>query len=81
MDYSLRKRPEMSEIVSFYNTTRVVYRGSRGFEIFPGPKNVDYSPRKRPEMPEIVSFYDATRVVYWGSRGFKIFPGPENRVL
>ena len=37
--YSPRKRPEMPEIASFYDTTRVVYRGSRGFEIFPGTKN------------------------------------------
>ena len=37
--YSPRKRPEMAEIASFYDATRVVYRGSRGFEIFPGPKN------------------------------------------
>ena len=81
MDYSPRKRPEMPEIASFFDTTRVVYRGSRGFEIFPGPKNVDYSPRKRPEMPEIAGFYDATRVVYRGSQGFEIFPGPKNRGL
>ena len=53
----------MPEIASFYDATRVVYRGSRGFEIFRGPKHVDYNPRKWAEMPEIASFYDATRVM------------------
>ena len=53
VDYSTRKRPEMSEITSFDDAARVVYRESRGIEILQGPKTVDYSPRKRPEMPEI----------------------------
>ena len=82
LDYSPRKRPDKPQIASFYDATRVVYRGSRGFEIFPGPKNcgrgpgpfkstsnpktVCYSPRKRLEMPKVASFYDATRVVYRG---------------
>ena len=33
MDNSPRKRPEMPEIMSFYDDARVVYRGSRGIEI------------------------------------------------
>ena len=81
VDYSPRKWPEMPEITSFDDAARVVYRGSRGIEILPGPENVDYSTRKRPEMPEITSFDDAARVVYRGSRGIEILPGPENRGL
>ena len=45
VDYSPRKRPEMPEIASFCDATRVVYRLSW-----------DYSPRKRREMSEITSF-------------------------
>ena len=81
VDYSPRKWPEMREITSFDDAARIVYRGSRGIEIFPGPKNVDYSPRKRPEMLEIMSFDDAARVVYRESRGIEILSGPENRGL
>ena len=44
VDYSPRKRPEMAEITSSDVAPRVMYRGSRGIEILPGPKNVDYSP-------------------------------------
>ena len=33
------KRSEMLEIKSFDDATRVIYRGSRGIEIHPGPKN------------------------------------------
>ena len=68
----------MLEITSFDDAARVMYRGSRGIEILPGPKNVDYSPRKRPEMREISSFDDAARVVYRGSRGIEILSGPKN---
>ena len=39
VDYSPGKRSEMPEIASFDDATRVVYRGSRGIEILPGPKN------------------------------------------
>ena len=39
VDYSPRKRPEMCEITSFDDAARVVYRGSEGIEILPGPKN------------------------------------------
>ena len=78
MDYSPRKRPEMLEIMSFDDAARVVYRGSQGIEIFPGPENMDYSPRKRPEMPKIMSFDDAARVVYRGSLGNEILSGPKN---
>ena len=82
MDYSPQKRPEMPEIARFYDATKVEYRGSQGFEIFPGPKNRGlYSPQKSPEMPEMTSFYDATSVVHRGSRGFVIFLGPKNRGL
>ena len=80
VDYSPRKRPEMLEITSFDDAARVVYRGSRGIEILPGPKNRG-RPRKRPEMLEITSFDDAARVMYRGSRGIEILPGPENRGL
>ena len=38
VDYSPRKRPEMPEITSFHDAAGVVYRGSRGIEILPGPK-------------------------------------------
>ena len=71
----------MPEITSIDDAARVVYRGSGGIEILPGPKNVDYSPRKRPEMPEITSFDDAARVMYRGSRGIEILLGPKNREL
>ena len=57
----------MPEITSFDDAVIVVYRGSRGTEILPDPKNVDCSPRKRLEMPEIMSFDDAARFVYRGS--------------
>ena len=36
---SPRKRPKMPEITSFDNAARGMYRGSRGIEILPGPKN------------------------------------------
>ena len=39
MDCSPRKWPEMAEIMSFDDATRVMYRGSRGIEILPEPKN------------------------------------------
>ena len=39
VDYSPRKRPEMLEIMSFDDAARVLYRGSRGIEILPGPNN------------------------------------------
>ena len=39
VDYSPRKRPEMLEITSFDDAARVVYPGSRGIEILPGPEN------------------------------------------
>ena len=81
MDYSPRKRPEMTEITSFDDVSRVVYLGSWGVEILPGSKTVDYSPRKRPEMPEITSFDDVSRVVYRGSWGVEILPGHKNRGL
>ena len=38
VDYSPRKRPEMLEITSFDDAARVMYRGSRGIEILPGPE-------------------------------------------
>ena len=39
VDYSPRKRSEMLEITSFDDAARIVYRGSRGIEILPGPEN------------------------------------------
>ena len=71
----------MPKITSFDDAARVVYRGSRGIEILPDPKNVDYSPQKRLEMHESTSFDDPARVVYRGSRGIEILPGRENRGL
>ena len=58
----------MAEIMSFLDASRVVYRGSQGIEILPGPKIVGYNPRKWPEMAEITSFVDISRVVYHGSQ-------------
>ena len=78
VDYSPRKRPKMLEITSFDDAARVVYRGSWGIEILPGPKNRG---RKWPKMLEITSFNDAARVVYRGSRGLEILLGPENSGL
>ena len=37
--YSLGKRPKMPEITSYDDDARVMYWGSRGIEILPGPKN------------------------------------------
>ena len=54
----------MAEITNFADASRVVYRGSHGIEIHPGPKIVGYNPRKRPEMLEIMSFADTTSIVY-----------------
>ena len=68
----------MREIASFDDAAKLVYRGSRGIEILPGPETVDYNPRKRPEMLGITSFDDVARVVYRGSQGIEILPGPEN---
>ena len=39
VDNSPGKRPEMLEITSFDDAARVMYRGSRGIEILPGPEN------------------------------------------
>ena len=39
VDYSPRKWPEMLEITSFDGAARVMYQGSRGIEILPGPEN------------------------------------------
>ena len=39
VDYSPQKQPEMHEITSFDDAARVMYRGSRGIEIHPGPEN------------------------------------------
>ena len=65
VDYSPRKRPEMS-----VNVVRAsLHRNPPNV-----PETVDYSPRKRPEMLEITSFDDAARVVYQGSRGIEILP-------
>ena len=76
MGYNPRKRLEMAGTTSFADASRVVYRGSQGIEILPGPKIVGYNPRKRPKMLESTSFADAARVVCRGSQGIKILPGP-----
>ena len=39
VDYSPLKRPKMREIMSFDDAATVVYRGSQGIEIIPGPEN------------------------------------------
>ena len=39
VDYGPRKWTEMREITSFDDAARVMYRGSRGIEILPGPEN------------------------------------------
>ena len=69
----------MLEIMSFDDAAIVVYRGSRGIEILPGPENRGLT--KTTRMLEITSFDDAARVVYRGSRGIEILPGPEKRGL
>ena len=81
MGYNPRKRRERVEITRFADASRVVYRGSQGIEVFPGPKIVGYNSRKRPEMLEIMSFVDASRVMYRGSLGIEILPGSKNRGL
>ena len=73
--YSLRKRPETLEIMSFDDAARVVYRGHKASKSSRDPKIMDYSPRKRQEMLEITSFDDAARVVYRVSQGIEILPG------
>ena len=80
VEYSPRKRPEMADIMSFHDATRVVTRGSRGIEILLGPKNRG-RPRKRLKMAEIMSFDDATRVMSRESRGIEILPVPKIRGL
>ena len=54
----------MLKIMSFADTARVVYQGSKGIEILPWPKIVGYNTRKRPEMLKLTSFADTARVVY-----------------
>ena len=39
MGYDPRNRPEMAEVTSFFDASRVVYRGSQGIEILPGLEN------------------------------------------
>ena len=39
VDYSPRKWPKMRENTSFDDAARVMYQGSRGIEILPGPEN------------------------------------------
>ena len=81
VDYSPPKRAEMREITSFDDAARVVYWGSRGIEILPGPEKRGLQPTKRPEKLEITSFDNAARVMYRGSRGIEILTGPEKRGL
>ena len=66
----------MLEITNFADASRVVYLGSQGIKILPGPKIVGYNPRKWPEVLEMMSFADTSRVVYRGSQGIKILPDP-----
>ena len=44
VDYRPRKWPEMREIMSFNDAARVMFRGSQGMEILPGPKNRGLQP-------------------------------------
>ena len=46
VDNSPGKRPKMLEITSFDDAARVMYQGSRGIEILPGPKNRGLWPTK-----------------------------------
>ena len=46
VDYSPRKRPKMREITSFDDAARVMYQGSRGIKILPGPKDRGLWPTK-----------------------------------
>ena len=69
----------MPEIMSFDDTTRVMYRGVTGHRDPPSTQKPWTSPRKRPEMPEITSFDYAARFMYRGSRGIEILPGAKNR--
>ena len=39
MSYNPRKRTEIAENTSFADLSRVLYRGSKGIEILPGPEN------------------------------------------
>ena len=39
MGYNPRKHPKMAQMASFADPTRVVYWGSQGIEILPGPEN------------------------------------------
>ena len=80
VDYSPRKQPEMPEIMSFHDAAGVMYLGSRGIEILPGPKTwtIAHEPS---ELPEIMSFHDAAGVVYRGSRGIEILPRHKKRGL
>ena len=71
----------MLKITSFDDAARVMYRGSQGIKILPGPEIVGHNPRKLHEMLEITSFVDTARVVCRGSQGIKILPGPVNRGL
>ena len=66
----------MLKIMSFDDGARVVYRGSQGIKILPGPKILGYDPGKWPEMLEITSFVDAARVECRRSQGIKILQDP-----
>ena len=79
--YNPRKGPEMVVIMSFADTTRVMYQGHRASKSSRDPKNMVYNPRKRKKMLEIKSFVDPARVVYTRSQGIEIIPGLENHGL
>ena len=79
VDNSPRKRPKMPEIMSFDDAARVVYRGSRGIEILPGPQNCGAHENCQKCLKSRV--LAIPRVVYRGSRGIEIRPGPQNRGL
>ena len=81
MGYNPQKRPEIAKNTSIDHLSRVVYRGSQGIEIHPGPKIMGYNPRKPPEMAENTSFADPSRVVYLGSQCIEILLGLENHGL
>ena len=69
----------MAKIMSFVDAPRVMYRGSHGIEILPGPNIVGYNTRKRQKMLEITSFADGARLVFRGSQGIENLLGSENR--
>ena len=73
--YNPRKRQEMAEITSLVDACKVVYRGSQGIEILPGPENRGLSPTKTARNCEITSFIDVLELC---TRGHKASKAPRD---